>query len=105
AVVLVPLWAYNGSDEPWPIALEHFDVTRLGHPDEELEPQVAGTATPTLLAVVAPGGRASLSLPLRLPASVLDEPHGRFRLRAMTVDDGRAVTILSRDLVLDELRP
>ena len=105
AIVLVPLWAFNGSDQPWSISLEHFDLNSIADPDDGLPPQRRATTTDTPLAVVAPGGRASLSLPLRLPATVIDEPHGRFRLRAMTVEDGHAVTIFSRDLVLDELRP
>lgn len=105
AVVLVPLWAYNGSGEPWAIDLEDFDITPIGEPDQQLPPQQSRGPARTPLALVTPGGRASLRLPLRFPPSVVTEPHGRFRLRCMVVRDGEPVTILERDLVVDEQRP
>ena len=105
AIVYVPLRAYNATDTPWTLSIEDFDVTRIEHRDEELPAQTGDSATQTPIAVVAPGGYAVLSLPLRLPASILDEPRGRYRLRCRVIEDGKATTLLSRDLVLDELRP
>ena len=105
AIVYVPLRAYNGTDTPWLLNLEDFDVTPIDDPDVELPPQTAAATAQTSLAIVAPGGFAALSLPLRLPVSILEEPHGRYRLRCRAIEEGSATTILQRDLVLDELRP
>jgi hypothetical protein len=105
AIVFVPLRAYNGTELPWTLHLEDFDLTAIERPDQELPPQAAGAPGRTPLVVVAPGGDAAFSLPLLLPAGILDAPRGRYRLRCRTLEDGGVATILQRDLVLDEIRP